>query len=103
MKGSSPADLAIAFRSLARRLREATGDAPKSQVTGLVTELRSHVDAAAAVLGTPATADAVADAILARRVDDWDEPTLDELRQPALDAGAVLRRIAAATETDIEA
>jgi hypothetical protein len=44
----------------------------------------------------------VADAILARRADDWDEPMLDQLRQHALDAGDVLRRITAATESDRE-
>jgi hypothetical protein len=94
--------LAVTFRSLARRLREAIGDGSESSVVGLVSELRGHVAAAAGLLGCPADADAVADAILARRADDWDEPTLDELRRHALDAGAVLRRIATATETDVE-
>ena len=90
----------MAFRSLGRRLREAIGDGSESQVVGLVSELRQHVEAAAGVLGTSPDADAVADAILARRADDWDEPTLDELRRHALGAGDVLRRIAAATDAD---
>jgi hypothetical protein len=98
MSQSTPADLAVAFRSLARRLREAIGDAPESSVAGLVGELRSHIDAAAAVVGVPADADAIATAILARPSDDWDEPTLDQLRRHALDAGAVLRRIAAVAD-----
>jgi hypothetical protein len=102
VSGSSPADLAVAFRSLSRRLREAIGDGSESTVVGLASELRDHIDAAARVLGTSADADAVADAILVRRPDDWDQPTLDELRRHALEAGAVLRRIAAATETDAE-
>ncbi len=90
----------MAFRSLGRRLREAIGDGSESQVVGLVSELRRNVEAAAGLLGTSPDADAVADAILARRADDWDEPTLDQLRQHALGAGDVLRRIAVATEAD---
>jgi hypothetical protein len=97
---STPADLAVAFRSLGRRLREAIGDGSESQVVSLVTELRRNVEAAAGLLGTSPDADAVAAAILSRRPDDWDEPTLDQLRQHALGAGDVLRRIAATTEND---
>jgi hypothetical protein len=100
VSGSSPADLAVAFRSLDRRLRESIGDGSEAAVSGLVGELRGHVEAAARVLGTTPDANAVAGAITARRPDDWDQPTLDELRRHALDAGAVLRRIAAATESD---
>ncbi len=92
----------MTFRSLGRRLREAIGDGSESQVVGLVSELRGHVEAAAGLLGTSPDADAVADAIVARRADDWDEPTLDELRQHALGAGDVLRRIAATTESEVE-
>jgi hypothetical protein len=100
VSGSSPADLAVAFRSLSRRLREAIGDGPESAVTGLAGELRSHVDASARLLGTQPDADAVANAIMIRPADDWDQATLDELRRHALAAGAVLRRIAAVTESD---
>ena len=92
----------MTFKSLGRRLREAIGDGSESQVAGLVGELRRHVDAAAGVLGTPADADAVANAILARGADEWDESTLDQLREHALGAGDVLRRIAAATATHDE-
>jgi hypothetical protein len=102
VSGSSPGDLAVAFRSLDRRLRESIGDGSDSAVGGLVGELRSHVDAAASLLGTTAEPNAVAEAITARRPDDWDQSTLDELRRHALEAGAVLRRIAAATESDQE-
>jgi hypothetical protein len=97
---STPADLAVAFRSLGRRLREAIGDGSEAQVVGLVSELRRNVEAAARLLGTSPDADAVAAAILSRRADDWDEATLEQLRQHALGAGDVLRRIAATTETD---
>ena len=100
MSGSSPADLAVTFRSLGRRQREAIGDANPVGVSALVTELQGHVDAAAALLRAPADATAVAAAIDERPADAWDEPTLDALRAHALDAGSVLRRIAAAAEAD---
>lgn len=103
MSGTSPADLAVAYRSLARRLREAIGEESEASVAGLIGELRGHIDAAAGVLGTAPDAEAVASAIVARRADDWDEATLTKLRDQALAAGAVLRRIAAATETDPDA
>jgi hypothetical protein len=102
VSGSSPADLAVAFRSLDRRLRESIGDGSEAAVAGLVGELRGHVEAAASLLGTTADAGAVAQAITARRPDDWDQLTLNELRRHALDAGSFLRRIAAATERDSE-
>ena len=98
MSASTPADLAVTFRSLDRRRREAIGDADPAAVSGLVAELQRHIDAAAAVIRSPADASAVAKAIEARPPDDWDETVLDELRRHALDAGAVLRRIAAAAE-----
>ncbi len=98
MSGSTPADLAITFRSLARRTSEAIGDAEPSAVSGLVAELQRHVDAAAATVGSAADGAAVAAAIEQRRAEDWDDVTLEELRRQALDAGAVLRRIATAAE-----
>jgi hypothetical protein len=98
MSGSTPEDLATAFRSLARRRAEAIGDVDPAVVGGLSEELQRHVDAAAAVLGTSADAQAVASAIAARPADAWDEATLDDLRRHALDAGAVLRRIQTAAE-----
>ncbi|MBA3605041.1 MAG: hypothetical protein H0W46_03525 [Acidimicrobiia bacterium] len=100
MPATTPADLVISFRSLARRRREALGDTDPAAVAADLDELQRHVDAAAAAIGVPAHADAVAAAIEARRSDDWDDVTLDELRGHALDAGAALRRIAAVTAAD---
>jgi hypothetical protein len=94
---TTPSDLAVAFRSLARRQREALGDADPSAHAGLIAELRGHVDAAASVMRTPSDANAVARAIDDRPADEWDDETLATLRQQALDAGAVLRAISAAT------
>lgn len=81
MSASTPDDLAVTFRSLARRTREAIGDADPSAVSGLVGELQRHVDAAAAAVGSAADANAVAATIAARDPRDWDEATLDELRR----------------------
>jgi hypothetical protein len=102
VSGSTPDDLAVAFQSLARRRREAIGDSAPAALGGLPAELQRHIDAAAATLGTTGDAAAVAAAIRARRPEDWDGATLDELRRHALDAGDVLRRIAAAAGTDAD-
>jgi len=99
MASTTPADLATSFRSLARRRREAIGDADPATVAGDLEDLQRHVDAAASAIGAPADADAIAAAIEGRRSEDWAEATLDTLRGHALDAGAALRRIIAITAT----
>jgi hypothetical protein len=100
MSKSTPDDLVVTFRSLARRQREAIGDADPSSVGGALGELQRHVEAAARLLGVRSDANAVADAIDHRPADAWDGAQLDALRQEALAAGAVLRRISAATGAD---
>ena len=97
MRDSTPDDLAVAFRSLARRQREAIGDADPGALGGLTAELRRHVEAAAGLVGSSADGGAIAAAIDARR--DWDDATLAALRREAMDAGGVLRRLAAAAES----
>jgi hypothetical protein len=97
---TTPADLAVTFRSLARRRREAIGETDPGRVVDLVAELDRHVAEAASAVGAAPNAEAVAAAISARHADDWDESTLDTVRASALDAGAVLRRIAARVEAD---
>jgi hypothetical protein len=100
MSASTPADLAVTFRSLARRQREAIGDADPGAFAGLVAELQGHVATAAAAMHTAPDADAVARAIEAVPADEWDEATLDVLRAEGLAAGAVLRQLAAAADED---
>ena len=100
MSKSTPDDLAVTFRSLARRQREAIGDADPAAVGGTIGELHQHVAAAAGLLGVAPDATVVADAIVARDPAAWDEATLDTLREHGLAAGAVLRRIAAASGAD---
>ena len=107
MTGSTPADLAVTFRSIERRLREALDDTPPTDpaVAGLVAELRAAVASAASTMGftdgggdLTATANAVAERIDRVHPDEWDDARLDALRASALDVGRVLRTIAQATE-----
>jgi hypothetical protein len=94
MSKTTPDDLVVAFRSLTRRRAEAVDAAQGAPVGGLLGELDRHVAAAAALVGSSANAEAVAAAIASRPVREWDVATLDALRRHAIDAGAVLRRIA---------
>lgn len=71
-------------------------------MSDLTAELDSHVAQAAAVMGTADDGESVAAAIEARRADDWDTAALDDLRRHALDAGAVLRQLAARAESDTD-
>jgi hypothetical protein len=98
MSASTPADLAVTFRSLARRQQEAIGDADPAALRGLVAELDGHVAAAGAALGVGGDAAAIASAIESRPADGWDEATLEALRTEALAAGGALRRLADAAE-----
>jgi hypothetical protein len=95
MSRTSPADLAVTFRTVPRRLREAYGDDQPASGSDLATQLGT----AAQLLGTHADAEAIAAAIDARQLDEWDDTTLEQLRQVALDVGAQLRAIAAAHES----
>jgi hypothetical protein len=99
---TTPKDLAVAFRSLARRQREALGDDDPAAHAGLIGELRGHIEAAAAAMHTSPDIDSLARAIDDRPADMWDDETLATLRQQALDAGAVLRRLGTATGSDYD-
>jgi hypothetical protein len=100
MSESSPADLAVAFRSIPRRLREAleplNGDT--RPVRGLLGELMTLIDDAARTLDCPASMEEIADAIEAVPADGWDADDLKFLRGHALDAGRLMRSIATAAE-----
>lgn len=102
MSESSPADLAVAFRSFPRRLSEALGSlAPdvRARAASHAAAVTSELHAAAAALGVPAQgepaalAGALADKIDVVRPDAWDDATLAALRRHALAIGASLRSI----------
>jgi hypothetical protein len=106
MADTTPSDLAVAFRSFARRLqdilREAAGDPAAAQ--SHIDALNATVNDAAAKLGVSPGADlaGTGQAIAARIADvppdKWDGPTLDALRASALAAGNHLRQIEKALE-----
>ena len=100
MSETAPSDLAVAFRSLERRLGEALEpvDGDRSKVAPMITELDQVVQQAARVVGSSADGASIATAIDARRADSWQDAELQALRQHALDAGRLLRAIAAAAE-----
>lgn len=96
MSDSSPADLAIVFRALPRRLREARGDVATATIGGPLGEIDRRVARAAQLVHSPSTDPAlVASAIEAVPADGWG-PELDELRSLALEIGRQLRAVAAA-------
>ena len=95
MSSSSPSDLAIAFRSLPRRIREAQGDAPPPSTAAPVAAMQQLLADAARLLRVPADATAIADAIVAVPADEWDDSVLQRLREIALEAGGTVRRIEA--------
>jgi hypothetical protein len=100
MTSSSPDDLAIAFRSVNRRLREASGDTSPEVTAAAHAELRAQLEQAGRLLGTTGDPTAIADAITATKPDRWDNAVLDELRNIALETGRLLRHIATLAGTD---
>jgi hypothetical protein len=100
MSSSSPSDLAVTFRSVPRRLREAVGDTPPDATAGITAELNEQIGIAAGLMHSAAEPGAIADAIEAVPPDEWDEAILASLRSTALDIGRLLRAIAAVAEAD---
>ena len=98
MSSSSPSDLAVTFRSIPRRLREAIGDTPASATADIASELNDQIEIAAKAIHSAADPSAIADAIEAVPADAWDEAALNSLRTAALDIGRLLRAIAAVAE-----
>lgn len=94
MAKSTPDDLAVAFRSLARRLRDAQhDDTAPADVATAEAAVQGAVTAAATVLGATATAEGVASAIQERHVDDWRDHELDALQTHANDAARAIRTL----------
>jgi hypothetical protein len=99
MSSDSPRDLAVTFRSIPRRLREAQGDAPHESTSTATSELHGLMGEAGRLLGTNEDPMALADAIEAVPADAWDDAVLDRLRQIALDLGRLLRHISQVAES----
>ncbi len=105
MSETAPSDLADAFRSFPRRLREAldaTRDDPTAHATAQrhAAAVERHVADAAGALGVAAGADpaataaALADTSGSIHADRWDDAQLAALRQHALAIGGELRAMA---------
>ena len=97
MSSASPEDLAIAFRSFQRRLLDAQGDAPVDATAGLHSQVRSLLDEAGRLMGTPGDPETIATAVAAMPADHWDPAVLDRLRTIALDLGGVIRQVSRLT------
>jgi hypothetical protein len=99
MSSASPDDLAVTFRSIPRRLREAQGDAAHESIATSTSELQGLLGEAGRLLGTNDDPIALADAVAAVHPDAWDDAVLARLREIALDLGRLLRHIAALTQS----
>jgi hypothetical protein len=101
MAATAPSDLAVAFRSFARRLHDTLSDAKGDPAAG-----KPHIDALTATVNRAATELGVSPGVdlaatgqaIARRIeeipaDKWDDHILDALRAGALAAGDHLRQI----------
>lgn len=102
MSDSSPADLAVAFRSFPRRLRQALAaldDDRAREAAPHAAAIRAGIAEAGSLVGVSAgtsgddAATAVADRIEATHPDRWDDAVLAGLRRQALSIGAALRAI----------
>lgn len=92
MSTSTPADLAIAFRSLPRRLREASIlDVGPDASTTATSAVESAMSAAARLLGCSASAESIASTIEQRHLDDWKAGDIDSLQDNARAAGTAIR------------
>jgi hypothetical protein len=92
MSKSSPADLAIAFKSLPRRLREAAQEGPSpAEVTAATAAVDAAIAAAASVMRSAPTAEAVSDAIASRHPIDWTDSDLDAVQNHANAAARAIR------------
>jgi hypothetical protein len=96
MSGSSPSDLALAFRSFPRRLREARGTVPHDIIGQQLRDIDHELADAAALLHSNADPLAIADAIDALPAQSWSDDLIGPLRIIALELGGLLRALEAA-------
>jgi hypothetical protein len=104
MSETSPSDLAVAFRSLDRRLREALepvgGD--RQVAAADIARLDDVILTAERVVGQHGGPEALAAELADRPADAWRNGELEQLRHLALRAGQLLRSIAEIAERHAE-
>jgi len=92
MSTSTPADLSIAFRSLPRRLREASIlDVAPDAIAVATSAVEDALSASAHLLGCSATVESISSAIDMRHLDDWSASDLVLLQSHARQAGTAIR------------
>lgn len=99
MSKSCPADLAVAFASLDRRLHLITGGFTTPEIKAMIRELGDLRTVAGMELGVSASE--LPHAIKTRRPSDWGSE-LDTLQSLASQAGTILRRIESLVPDDDE-
>ena len=98
MSASAPSDLAVAFRSLPRRLKEAASDdVSAAAIAAAEAGVNAALAAAAATLGCGASAESVAAAIQARKAREWSNTDLAAVQRSANEAAAVIRGLQTAS------
>lgn len=94
MSQSTPADLAIAFRSIPRRLREAgIGSVDPIDVTQTTAVVDDVISATAKLMGCDATVDAIAVAIERKPLAEWTDGQLHAVQAHATTAGTAVRAL----------
>jgi len=92
MSQSTPDDLAISFRSLPRRLREASiGDVDPTDATHASKLVDEAVAAAALIVGCSPTVESLAAALQQRPLDEWTDAQLATVQGYATAAGTAIR------------
>ena len=91
MTASSPADLAVTYRGLPRRLAAALDDCEDASAWLGHERVGSVLVESAGLLGVEADPETIAEVISARRAADWNQADLDRLRSLALQLGALVR------------
>lgn len=94
MTQSTPSDLAIAFRSLPRRLREASaGDVDQVDIGTATATVEDAINAAASLMNCESTANDVASLIERRPLVEWTAAQLSQLQSYASASGAAIREL----------
>jgi hypothetical protein len=96
----TPQDIAVSFRSFARRFREVVAEADPAAADQLSGSIDALVTDAARHLHCPADSTAVADAVEAIDNDGWTDERLASLHRIAMAIGAQLRDVEDSLRSD---
>lgn len=91
MSRSSPADLAVAFRSVPRRVRDALEGCEDASTWSGHSRIETALREAADLVGASCDPSELAEVIDRRRAADWTDSDLSRLQTLALQLGALVR------------